>query len=130
VDLSSGRTLPPFPTPTRPTIYHPIFRLGDLWELRKVIPSSLMALRVAKATDQLAEVEHERLLARVATPAAKFFNCSRAPSIAYEALQCHGGNGFIEENPVAQVRSGPFGGCPQAYHLGPQGAWCWADNVG
>ena len=47
--------------------------------------------------------EHERLLARVATPAAKYFNCSRAPSIAYEALQCHGGNGFIEENPMARV---------------------------
>jgi putative acyl-CoA dehydrogenase len=46
---------------------------------------------------------HERLLARVATPAAKLFNCSRAPSIAYEALQCHGGNGFIEENPMARL---------------------------
>ena len=62
-----------------------------------------MALRVAKATDQLSEVDHERMLARVATPAAKFFNCSRAPSIAYEALQCHGGNGFIEEGPMARL---------------------------
>lgn len=69
----------------------------------EVEAATLMALRVAKATDQLAEVEHERLLARVATPAAKFFNCSRAPSIAYEALQCHGGNGFIEENPMARL---------------------------
>lgn len=64
---------------------------------------TLMALRVAKATDQLKDVEHEKLLARVATPAAKFFNCSRAPSIACEALQCHGGNGFIEENPMARL---------------------------
>lgn len=64
---------------------------------------TLMALRVARATDDLASVEHERLLARVATPAAKYFNCSRAPSIAFEALQCHGGNGFIEENPMARL---------------------------
>ncbi|MGY3608487.1 MULTISPECIES: acyl-CoA dehydrogenase family protein [unclassified Bradyrhizobium] len=68
----------------------------------EVEAATLLALRVAKATDQKAS-EHERLLARVATPAAKLFNCSRAPSIAYEALQCHGGNGFIEENPIARL---------------------------
>ena len=69
----------------------------------EVEAATLMALRVARATDDLDSVEHERLLARVATPAAKYFNCSRAPSIAYEALQCHGGNGFIEENPIARL---------------------------
>ncbi|MDZ7864396.1 acyl-CoA dehydrogenase family protein [Acidovorax sp.] len=69
----------------------------------EVEAATLMALRVARATDRMAANEHERLLARVATPAAKFFNCSRAPSIAYEALQCHGGNGFIEENPMARL---------------------------
>ena len=69
----------------------------------EVEAATLLALRVAKATDQMKESEHERLLARVATPAAKLFNCSRAPSIAYEALQCHGGNGFIEENPMARL---------------------------
>ncbi len=65
--------------------------------------ATLMALRVAKATDLMKSDEHERLLARVATPAAKYFNCSRAPAIANEALQCHGGNGFLEENPMARV---------------------------
>jgi putative acyl-CoA dehydrogenase len=69
----------------------------------EVEAATLMALRVAKATDLMRANDHERLLARVATPAAKYFNCSRAPSIANEALQCHGGNGFIEENPMARV---------------------------
>lgn len=69
----------------------------------EVEASTLMALRVAKATDLMDKNEHEKLLARIATPAAKFFNCSRAPSIAYESLQCHGGNGFIEENPMARI---------------------------
>lgn len=69
----------------------------------EVEAATLMALRVARATDDLDSDEHERLLARVATPAAKYFNCSRAPSIANEALQCHGGNGFIEENPMARL---------------------------
>lgn len=69
----------------------------------EVEAATLMALRVARATDLMPSSEHERLLARIATPAAKFFNCSRAPAIANEALQCHGGNGFIEENPMARV---------------------------
>lgn len=69
----------------------------------EVEAATLFALRVAKATDHLEDNEQERLLARMATPAAKFFNCSRVPSIAYEALQCHGGNGFIEENPMARL---------------------------
>ena len=69
----------------------------------EVEAATLLALRVARATDDLDSVEHERLLARIATPAAKYFNCARAPSIAYEALQCHGGNGFIEENPMARL---------------------------
>ncbi|MFT3803647.1 MAG: acyl-CoA dehydrogenase family protein [Burkholderiaceae bacterium] len=69
----------------------------------EVEAATLMALRVARATDRMETDEHEKLLARVATPAAKYFNCSRAPAIANEALQCHGGNGFIEENPMARV---------------------------
>lgn len=69
----------------------------------EVEAATLMALRVARATDQIQTSEHERLLARVATPAAKYFNCSRVASIANEALQCHGGNGFIEEHPMARL---------------------------
>ena len=69
----------------------------------EVEAATLLALRVAKATDGMETNEHEKLLARVATPAAKYFNCSRAPAIAYEALQCHGGNGFIEEGPMARL---------------------------
>lgn len=77
----------------------------------EVEAATLMALRVAKATDAMQSNEHERLLARLATPAAKYFNCSRAPAIANEALQCHGGNGFIEENPMARVyREAPLNG--------------------
>ncbi len=69
----------------------------------EVEAATLMALRVARATDRRQDSEHERRLARVATPIAKFFNCSRAPAVVYEALQCHGGNGFIEEGPMARL---------------------------
>jgi putative acyl-CoA dehydrogenase len=51
----------------------------------------------------MATSEHERLLARVATPVMKFWNCQRAPAFSYECLQVHGGNGFIMENPMARL---------------------------
>jgi putative acyl-CoA dehydrogenase len=81
----------------------------------EVEASTLLALRVAKATDAMhpdgrghgkpaaAVQADERAFARIATPVAKYFNCSRAPAIAFEALQCHGGNGFVEENPIARL---------------------------
>lgn len=69
----------------------------------EVEAATLLALRVARATDGIGRDAGQTAFARVATPVAKFFNCSRAPAIANEALQCHGGNGFIEENPMARV---------------------------
>jgi putative acyl-CoA dehydrogenase len=63
----------------------------------------LGAFRVARATDGLQTSEHERLLARVATPVVKFWNCQRAPAFVYECLQVHGGNGFIMENAMARL---------------------------
>ena len=65
--------------------------------------STLMAFRVARAVDAMESSEQERHLARVATPLAKFWNCKRAPAFVAEALECHGGNGFIEENPMARL---------------------------
>lgn len=65
--------------------------------------AALSALRVARATDAMADDAAERLLARVATPVVKFWNCQRAPYFTCEALQVHGGNGFIMENPVARL---------------------------
>lgn len=69
----------------------------------EVEAATLLALRVARATDHIGKDARETALARVATPVAKLFNCSRAPAVVYEALQCHGGNGFIEENPIARI---------------------------
>ena len=63
----------------------------------------LSALRVARATDNMESDQRERLLARVATPVVKYWNCQRAATFVYEALQVHGGNGFIMENPIARL---------------------------
>jgi putative acyl-CoA dehydrogenase len=69
----------------------------------EVEAATLMALRVAKATDYIEENPQEKAFARVTTPMSKYFNCSRVVEIANEALQCHGGNGFVEDGPMARL---------------------------
>ncbi|MEM6986806.1 MAG: acyl-CoA dehydrogenase family protein, partial [Pseudomonadota bacterium] len=55
------------------------------------------AFRIARAFDAAASDETESALVRLATPAAKYRICKRQPGVVYEALECHGGAGFIEE---------------------------------
>lgn len=69
----------------------------------EVEAATLMALRIAKATDYLDTHPQEKAFARVTTPMSKYFNCSRVVAVANEALQCHGGNGFVEDGPMARL---------------------------
>ena len=69
----------------------------------EVEAATLMALRIAKATDHIDTNPQDRAFARVATPMAKYFNCSRVVAVVNEALQCHGGNGFVEDGPMARL---------------------------
>jgi len=65
--------------------------------------ATALALRVARAVDRsedagapVAEREHEALLRRVLTPAAKYWVCKRGSHFAQEAMECLGGNGYVE----------------------------------
>jgi len=53
-------------------------------------------LRIARALDNQ-HLEHERLLARLATPVGKYWICKRTPNHAYEAMECIGGSGVMED---------------------------------
>ena len=60
-------------------------------------------LRLAAALDRMGAGElgdeHERNFIRLATAISKYWVCKRAPLVAYEAMECHGGNGYVEEGP-------------------------------
>ena len=58
--------------------------------------ATALALRLARAFDRQGD-EQERLLARVLTPIAKFWICKRGSHFAQEAMECLGGNGYVEE---------------------------------
>jgi putative acyl-CoA dehydrogenase len=59
--------------------------------------ATVLALRLASAVDDLAD-PHEAALRRIALPLAKFWVCKRTPAMTAEALECLGGNGYVEES--------------------------------
>ena len=60
--------------------------------------ATTLALRLAGAADRAARGDAaEAALLRVALPAAKFWICKRTPMITAEALECLGGNGYVED---------------------------------
>ena len=59
------------------------------------------ALRLARAYDQDAD-EQETLFKRLATAVSKYWVCKRGPRHAFEALECLGGNGYVETFPLAR----------------------------
>jgi putative acyl-CoA dehydrogenase len=59
-----------------------------------------LVMRLCRAFDLSASDENEASLARLLTPAAKYWICKAAPAFAYEAMECLGGNGYVEESSI------------------------------
>ena len=57
-----------------------------------------LTLRLARAFDRAASDPREAAYARLVTPAAKYWVCKTAPGFIYEAMECLGGNGYVEES--------------------------------
>jgi putative acyl-CoA dehydrogenase len=64
--------------------------------------ATALAMRLSRAYDAQVE-ERERLLARVLTPAAKFWICKRGAHFAEEAMEAIGGSGYVEENALSRI---------------------------
>jgi putative acyl-CoA dehydrogenase len=58
--------------------------------------STALAIRLARAFDNRSD-PHEAAMARLLTPVAKFWICKRGSHFAQEAMECLGGNGYVEE---------------------------------
>jgi putative acyl-CoA dehydrogenase len=77
----------------------------------EVEAATWLSFRFIAALDREQTSESERLLARIGAPIAKYWNCKRAPAIVVEAVECHGGNGFIEDHLMARLyREAPLNG--------------------
>jgi putative acyl-CoA dehydrogenase len=74
--------------------------------------ATLTALRLADLVDGSTTGSPEAAaLLRIALPAAKFWICKRAVPVLAEALECFGGNGYLETFPMARLlRESPLNG--------------------
>jgi putative acyl-CoA dehydrogenase len=82
--------------------------------------ATALALRLAGAADRAARGDAgEAAFLRLALPAAKYWVCKRTPMVVGEALECLGGNGYVEES-----------GLPRLYRDAPLNSiWEGSGNV-
>jgi len=64
----------------------------------EVEAATALTLRLARAFDLAEGDAREAARARLLTPAVKYWVCKRAPGLIYEAMECLGGNGYVEES--------------------------------
>ncbi|MHA7772625.1 acyl-CoA dehydrogenase family protein [Roseibium sp. M-1] len=62
-----------------------------------------LTLRVAQAMDNGETEPGEAALARIGTAIAKYWVCKRAPNHLYEAMERHGGSGYVEESVLPRL---------------------------
>jgi putative acyl-CoA dehydrogenase len=82
--------------------------------------ATIVAMRMAGATDKAVRGDQrETLLRRIGLAASKYWVCKRATGHAAEAMECFGGNGYVEES-----------GMPRLYREAPlMGIWEGSGNV-
>ncbi len=64
--------------------------------------ATALAFRLARSFDR-AEDERAAAWRRLMTPVTKFWVCKIAPALVAEAMECLGGNGYVEENGLARI---------------------------
>ena len=81
--------------------------------------ATAVALRIARAYDESPDDPKADAFKRLATAVAKYHVCKRAPGHAFEALECLGGNGYVEAS-----------GMPRLYREAPLASiWEGSGNV-
>ncbi|MBT0565852.1 acyl-CoA dehydrogenase family protein [Williamsia sp. CHRR-6] len=82
--------------------------------------ATAVAMRMAGATDAAERGdEREGLIRRIGLPATKYWLCKRSPGFVAEAMECLGGNGYVEDS-----------GLPRMFRESPlYGIWEGSGNV-
>jgi putative acyl-CoA dehydrogenase len=65
--------------------------------------ATAVMLRLARAYDEGPTDEGQRRFARIATAVTKYWVCKRGPMLVAEALECLGGNGYVEESMMPRL---------------------------
>ena len=65
--------------------------------------ATAMTMRLCRSFDLAGSDAKEAARARLLTSAIKYWVCKTAPGFIYEAMECLGGNGYVEETPLARL---------------------------
>ena len=85
----------------------------------EVETATLMITRLSGAHERMDVDDHEKSFARLATPIAKYWLTKQSNPVVREALECVGGNGYVEDSMM-----------PRLYREAPLNAiWEGAGNV-
>jgi putative acyl-CoA dehydrogenase len=64
--------------------------------------SVALVMRLCRAFDEASTDAKAAAWMRLLTPAVKYWTCKSAPGFLYEAMECLGGNGYVEEGILAR----------------------------
>lgn len=64
--------------------------------------SVALVMRLCRAFDRTPHDPTEAAYMRLLTPAIKYWTCKSAPAFLYEAMECLGGNGYVEDGILAR----------------------------
>jgi putative acyl-CoA dehydrogenase len=64
--------------------------------------STALVMRLCGAFDRAPHDKAEAAYMRLLTPVVKYWTCKSAPGFLYEAMECMGGNGYVEEGILAR----------------------------
>jgi putative acyl-CoA dehydrogenase len=65
--------------------------------------ATALMVRLAGATDAAPHDAREAAFRRLGLAVGKYWVCKRGPNVAAEALECLGGNGYVEDFPMARL---------------------------
>src|SRR5690606_28316505 len=68
-----------------------------------VAGATALSFRLARSFDEAAGNSGAAAFARAMTPVVKYWSCKIAPALLYEAMECLGGDGYVEEAPLARM---------------------------
>ena len=86
-------------------IKQPLMRmvLADLWLESEAATWTTLFLANAFDLARREGGEQAKLFTRLATAVVKYWVCKRTPAHVYEALECHGGAGYVEESVMPRL---------------------------
>ena len=64
--------------------------------------ATALSFRLARSFDRASD-PHAAAWRRLMTPVTKYWVCKMGPALAYEAMECLGGNGYVEEGLAARL---------------------------